>query len=775
MRQRWAWALILWLALGLRLWGLDQHNIWWDEGLTAWAARLPVQGILDWTAHDVHPPLYFLITRGWWLVMGDGAWGLRFLPAVAGVLAVALGAGLARALAGLRAGLLAGLFLALSPFAVTWSQELRMYIWAALWAAATLWAALRVWQADARAPHDAIGDEKLRSNSFSRSIPWIAYVLCAAAGLWTLYLSAATLAVANLAFLWMWWRRNRDKGLLIRWAIAQAAVIGLFVPWLAYALPRMMSWSSAEPYQPGFFLRLYATVLATGAAADLEVWTWPTIAVMGILALAIPALTLQRKNTLRATGLVMLLLGLVLPAGLVFALTLPGRTFYVPRLAPRYFLPLAACFYILLGWGLTALAQRRRFLGLACAGIVAGVSLAGLAALYTGRGQTDQYLSLAATLGAHRRPADAVVLYTDADWPLFVAHYPGQWDRVPGGMAISPESVDHLLSPIWEKAEGVWLVVIPNAQQTDPSHLVSDWLGARAAGTASWSYGETSLVLYARTADRATHIHDLRPGYPVPDNPVAVVAEGELLAASLPLDRYLTGDILHLALIWAQPPREPAWLRLSGPTTRELALPSPPAVTTGPTRQQLDWPLLPDLPAGRYRLALAEAERVVELARFTLVGRQPLLAGAMAGAMQSLNLRLGDAIRLVGYDLPQTTVRPGEAVSLTLYWEALAPIPARYKVFTHLVGETWNATQGNFLWGQQDNEPLADRLPTTLWAPGSRIADPYRIVLDPAAPPGVYTLEVGMYGLVDGVRLPLFDANGKPLGDSVTLTKITVH
>jgi hypothetical protein len=51
---------VMLLAFGLRLWGLADHNIWWDEGLAAWAARLPVERILDWTAHDVHPPLYFL-------------------------------------------------------------------------------------------------------------------------------------------------------------------------------------------------------------------------------------------------------------------------------------------------------------------------------------------------------------------------------------------------------------------------------------------------------------------------------------------------------------------------------------------------------------------------------------------------------------------------------------------------------------------------------------------------------------------------------------------
>ena len=42
---------------------------------------------------------------------------------------------------------------------------------------------------------------------------------------------------------------------------------------------------------------------------------------------------------------------------------------------------------------------------------------------------------------------------------------------------------------------------------------------------------------------------------------------------------------------------------------------------------------------------------------------------------------------------------------MTLYWVADAPIPERYKVFVHVVGETPNTETNNFVWGQQDQEP----------------------------------------------------------------------
>jgi len=124
--------------------------------------------------------------------------------------------------------------------------------------------------------------------------------------------------------------------------------------------------------------------------------------------------------------------------------------------------------------------------------------------------------------------------------------------------------------------------------------------------------------------------------------------------------------------------------------------------------------------------------------------------------------------------LPQTVVEPGGVVELTLYWQAVVPVQTRYKVFTHLLGETYNATTDNFLWGQQDNEPVNGQVPTTMWVPGAITADPYRIPIAADAPPGQYTIEVGMYGLVDGVRLPVL-VDGAAVDDHVILRPVEVR
>jgi hypothetical protein len=134
----------------------------------------------------------------------------------------------------------------------------------------------------------------------------------------------------------------------------------------------------------------------------------------------------------------------------------------------------------------------------------------------------------------------------------------------------------------------------------------------------------------------------------------------------------------------------------------------------------------------------------------------------------------------MGYDLDAETLAPGEALDpgtslgLTLYWQALQPVESRYKVFTHVLGEVYNANRDSFLWGQQDNEPVNGTRPTSTWRTGEVIVDRYAIPLDPGAPPGEYVIEVGLYDPATLERLPLLDDRGQPIADHVILTRIEV-
>jgi 4-amino-4-deoxy-L-arabinose transferase-like glycosyltransferase len=753
-----AWTVpIVLLGFALRLYRLGDQNVWWDEGLAVWAARQSLAAAARWTAADVHPPLYFWLLHVWRGLSGDGEFGLRYLSALIGTLTLPATFILGRRLAGSPVGLLAMLLVAVSRFAITWSQEMRMYGLAALWAALTLWAAARVWaRPDRRA--------------------WAAYVLFATAGLYTLYLFAAVLVVVNLVWLgWVGWRR-RQAVVWWRWVAAQIGVLILATPWLAYALGRIPTWSAATPVDPWLFVRVYWTALAVGASAHIERYALVTLPVLVILAAGTVVLVYRTRLRSRAgRHLALLWLGLGLPGVVVYLVSLPKDVFfYSPPLAPRYFLIFVTAYVVLLAWAALTLAAGRPWPTVALGGILLFVAGFGLADYYPDRALTDDYRSAARTLQVYRRPTDAVLLVTDRDWPIFAYHYADAWQGLPHAWRLTPEQTAAFLAPLWEASEGIWLVLTPYAAMSDPDGLLADWLHGRARAVVEHRFPETTLRFYARTPVRAAVVHDPNPGVRPQIAQVIPVTDGLTLTGyDLPLSTARPGDLLHLFLYWQadRPTRVTLALRQDNTDLWQQPL----VVSAGLHRQQVDIPIPPTARPGRAPLELRGPDGPRILTTLTLHPRRgPTTAPPAAAPAHSLDVAFGEGIRLVGYDLDRAQLRPGEALALTLYWQAQGTISGRYKVFTHLLGDRYNAESGNFLWGQQDNEPVRGERPTTTWQPGEVIADPYRIGLHPQAPPGVYRLEIGLYHPTTGERLPRLDEQGRPVADHLILTTVVV-
>jgi mannosyltransferase len=133
-----------------------------------------------------------------------------------------------------------------------------------------------------------------------------------------------------------------------------------------------------------------------------------------------------------------------------------------------------------------------------------------------------------------------------------------------------------------------------------------------------------------------------------------------------------------------------------------------------------------------------------------------------------LDAVLGDSVALLGYTLPTEAVRAGDVMQLTLFWKALAPLPARYRVFVHLLDAD------NHIVGQRDAEPGGGVRLTTTWKPDEIIVDNYGIVIRPGTPPGPYRVEVGLYAVDGGQRLPV-SRGSEPGGDQVLLPAVQVE
>lgn len=117
------------------------------------------------------------------------------------------------------------------------------------------------------------------------------------------------------------------------------------------------------------------------------------------------------------------------------------------------------------------------------------------------------------------------------------------------------------------------------------------------------------------------------------------------------------------------------------------------------------------------------------------------------GPDPGIDALFGGQIRLAGMELSQPSARPGDAVTVTLQWEALEQIPEDYVGFVHLADSAGTDV------AQDDHPPLNERYPTRLWSPGTVVSDAYRLELPADLADGTYELWVGFYRPASGQRL----------------------
>ncbi len=120
--------LLTLLAFAMRVWRFDFQPLWGDEGWSVYFAAMSLGDMVRLTAADIHPPLYYALLKGFFAVAGTGAIQARLLSVVAGTLLVPTIAALGRRLIpGRGGGIAAAGVAALAPMAVYYSQEVRMY------------------------------------------------------------------------------------------------------------------------------------------------------------------------------------------------------------------------------------------------------------------------------------------------------------------------------------------------------------------------------------------------------------------------------------------------------------------------------------------------------------------------------------------------------------------------------------------------------------------------------------------------------------------------
>jgi 4-amino-4-deoxy-L-arabinose transferase-like glycosyltransferase len=295
----------------------------------------------------------------------------------------------------------------------------------------------------------------------------------------------------------------------------------------------------------------------------------------------------------------------------------------------------------------------------------------------------------------------------------------------------------------------------------------------------------------AGQSKRVGSLQVIRSGVPAQVQPQNQVSDGDvapsirLLGYDLPQQGVEPGGTLRVALYWGALANVDADYVVSleledGEGHVRAKQTERPANGTYPTtrwqtgdvlRDWHDVSVPPDTAEGEYQLSVTvlDGESVLgeaSLGTVTVKGRPHSFV--VPHIQYPLEISVGDSVTLLGYDLSDTQVEPGGAISLTLYWQATGTTETSYTVFTHLLDPQ------NQVRGQKDSIPGDGTLPTTSWIDQEVITDVYGLTIDADAPPGDYVPEIGMYDAATGERLQLREPTGELIGDRLLLPSTVV-
>lgn len=269
---------------------------------------------------------------------------------------------------------------------------------------------------------------------------------------------------------------------------------------------------------------------------------------------------------------------------------------------------------------------------------------------------------------------------------------------------------------------------------------------------------ENLAYFAARTPDDTVRLNGVDYAYVYllpPPRPVKDVAFGPITLAAQTLDaRYAQPGHRHqLTLLWQAPPEAAAqtvhiqlrdaggtvWSATDGP----LLTPNSPSSVEG--HYSLDVPA--EMPRGDYELwvAVDQAEPV----KFADIGVHRLTPPD--SIPQPLTANFDQWLVLHGYELSRQPAQPGEALTVTLYWQAEQQRPLAYTNFIHLVDAAGNTV------AQTDVTPGGGAFPTNTWVTGEWLTDTVILTLPADLPAGQYQLLIGWYYWENLERLPLLD------------------
>ena len=237
----------------IRLLGVLARPIWYDEAFAIlFSAKGPAAMVVGTLssggvgASDVHPLGYYTLLWLWMRFFGESLLSARSLSIAAGLATIVVAYGLARGLFGRATAFVSAIVLALAPFQVHFSQEIRMYAFLGLWLTLATYC---FW----------------RAASTTDSRWWLGFAASAALAQYT-----HNLAAAYLFALALWPLLIGDWRTLSRVMLASLVAVLLYTPWLVNVPAQLAKVSQAYWIEAPSLYRLLTLPMALVANLPVQ-------------------------------------------------------------------------------------------------------------------------------------------------------------------------------------------------------------------------------------------------------------------------------------------------------------------------------------------------------------------------------------------------------------------------------------------------------------------------------------------------------------------------
>ncbi len=526
-------AIILILAAGLRIHRIDYQSLWYDEGVSAGETTLPAAQIVENAAHDIHPPGYYLLLKGWAELAGRSELALRYFSTLMSLVAAALVISIGKKLFDYRAGLIAGLLIAANPFQVWYAQEARMYALLGMVSAASIFLCITV----------------LEHIAAPRRRSWVifgGYVLINVLGLYTHYTFPFVLLAESLIFLIVWIRHTDKWKSLALWVGMQIGALLVFAPWMPAAYRQITTWPADLGERVGALPLISAVVYGRTLPPESTLNSLIPLLLLAVVGL-FPPLDDEESprglNYLEKIGLIVL--------WLLIPVLIPTAMGAIRATNLKFFVPAGLAFYLLVARGIVTGFQIAQPVPGSSRGnawlvrvVVIILAAAGLFPIWQSMNNLyanpayarDDYRGLAERIRSEAGEDAAVVLDSPGQAAIFDYYFDG-----PNVIPLPNDSTEETLADLIATHDRIYAVYYGENEQ-DPEGIVTRTLSENTFVVSDEWIGSVRLVRYVVPAGASNEMAQ---------------ASGAVFGESIRLAGYTVsgealepGDALAVTLFW---------------------------------------------------------------------------------------------------------------------------------------------------------------------------------------------------------------------------------